>query len=301
MSTTQSNTLVHTLMLLMVALVASSFPVGKTIATGLPPELLVFIRFLLAALCFAPYVFIKNGWHLPTNRKLLVYTLLSIPLVAFFWCMFEALRYTSALNTSTIYTTVPAITALYVLFINREKTSKRRALGLLLGTLGALWIIFRGDIQELLQMKLNYGDALFLIGCLFMGAYNPLIKKFYSGEPMEVMTFWVIAIGSIWLLMLALPALKTQVWSQVSMDVYIGTAYLAIFTTLITFFLLQFGTLRLGPTQVASYGFLTPVFVVILNFVSGIDGFQWQLFPGVLLILTAMVLVQKTATETQLS
>lgn len=298
---TPSKPLVHTMMLLMVALIASSFPVGKMITTGLPPELLVFIRFLLAALCFAPYVFIRNGWHLPNQKKLLAYTVLSIPLVVFFWCMFEGLRYTSALNTSTIYTTVPAITALYVLLINREKTSKRRALGLLLGTLGALWIIFQGDIQGLLQMKLNYGDALFMIGCLFMGTYNPLIKKFYSGEPMEVMTFWVIGIGSVWLLILALPALKTQVWSGVSIDVYIGTAYLAIFTTLVTFFLLQFGTLRLGPTQVASYSFLTPVFVVILNFVIGIDGFQWQLIPGVFLIVIAMILVQKSATVAQLS
>jgi drug/metabolite transporter (DMT)-like permease len=298
--TSPSNTLVHTLMLLMVALVASSFPIGKMITTGLPPELLVFIRFLLAALCFAPYVFIKNGFHLPSQKKFLAYTVLSIPLVVFFWCMFEGLRYTSALNTSTIYTTVPAITALYVLLINQEKTSKRRALGLLLGTLGALWIIFRGDHKGLLQMQLNYGDALFMIGCLFMGAYNPLIKKLYSGEPMEVMTFWVICIGSVWLLVLALPALETQVWADVSIEVYAGIAYLSIFTTLITFFLLQFGTLKLGPTQVASYGFLTPIFVVILNFFIGTGGFQWQLLPGFFLVLIAMTLVHKSDTRVRL-
>lgn len=295
-----SNTLVHTLMLLMVVLVASSFPIGKMITSDLPPELLVFIRFLLAALCFAPYVFIKNGFHLPGQKQLLVYTLLSIPLVVFFWCMFEGLRYTSALNTSAIYTTVPAITALYVLLINQEKTGKRRALGLLLGSLGALWIIFHGDLEGLLELKLNYGDALFMIGCLFMGAYNPLIKKLYSGEPMEVMTFWVICIGSVWLLVLALPALETQVWADVSIEVYAGIAYLSIFTTLITFFLLQFGTLKLGPTQVASYGFLTPIFVVILNFFIGTGGFQWQLLPGFFLVLIAMTLVHKSDTKVRL-
>ena len=135
-----------------------------------------------------------------------------------------------------------------------------------------------------------------MIGCLFMGAYNPLIKKFYSGEPMEVMTFWVICIGSIWLLILALPALETQKWNDVSIGTYAGIAYLALFTTLITFFLLQFGTLRLGPTQVASYGFLTPIFVAMLNFIIGTGGFQWQLLPGFFLVLIAMILVHKRDT-----
>ena len=113
-------------MLLMVALIASSFPVGALITEGLPPEVMMLIRFVLAALLFAPYVFIKNGWHLPSARRLMGYAILSIPLVIFFWCMFEALRYTSALNTGAIYTTVPAITAFYVFFINRETTGKRR-------------------------------------------------------------------------------------------------------------------------------------------------------------------------------
>ncbi|MBU2966174.1 DMT family transporter [Amphritea sp. 2_MG-2023] len=285
--------IIHMLMLLMVALIASSFPVGALITTALPPEVMMFIRFLLAALMFAPYVFIKNGWHRPTHQQLLGYAVLSIPLVVFFWCMFAALRYTSALNTGAIYTTVPAMTAFYVFLINREKTSKRRAAGLLLGTLGALWIIVRGDISSLLQLQLNRGDLLFILGCLFMGAYNPLIRKLYAGEPMEIMTFWVISIGSFWLLLLSLPSLGAIEWRAVDMNVYLGILYLAIFTTLVSFFLLQLGTLILGATQVAAYSFLTPLFVVILNILMGSTSLQWPLIPGMVLVIIAMLLVQK--------
>ncbi|WP_428035289.1 DMT family transporter [Amphritea sp.] len=288
-----SRALIHLLMLLMVALVASSFPVGALITEGLPPEVMMLIRFVLAALLFAPYVFIKNGWHLPEACRLLGYAILSIPLVVFFWCMFEALRYTSALNTGAIYTTVPAITAFYVFFINRETTGKRRASGLLLGTLGALWIVFRGDLNSLLQLDINRGDLLFLLGCLFMGTYNPLIKKFYAGEPMEVMTFWVISFGAIWLLLLSMPNLGQIAWTEVDINVYLGVLYLAVFTTLVSFFLLQLGTITLGATQVAAYGFLTPIFVVILNLLFGSAVFQWQLLPGIVLVLIAMLLVQR--------
>ncbi|WP_299198594.1 DMT family transporter [uncultured Amphritea sp.] len=288
-----SRALIHLLMLLMVALIASSFPVGALITSGLPPEVMMLIRFALAALLFAPYVFIKNGWHLPAARRLMGYAILSIPLVVFFWCMFEALRYTSALNTGAIYTTVPAITAFYVFFINRESTGKRRASGLLLGTLGALWIVFRGDLNSLFQLDINRGDLLFMLGCLFMGTYNPLIKKLYAGEPMELMTFWVISFGALWLLLLSIPSLNQVEWANVDTGVYLGILYLAVFTTLVSFFLLQLGTIVLGATQVAAYSFLTPVFVVILNLFLGSGGFQWQLLPGIALVLIAMLLVQR--------
>ncbi|MBN0989574.1 DMT family transporter [Amphritea pacifica] len=287
------RTLIHLLMLLMVALIASSFPVGALITSGLPPEVMMLIRFALAALLFAPYVFIRNGWHLPPPRRLLGYAILSIPLVVFFWCMFEALRYTSALNTGAIYTTVPAMTAVYVFFINREATGTRRASGLLLGTLGALWIVFRGDLDSLLQLDINRGDLLFTLGCLFMGTYNPLIRKFYAGEPMELMTFWVISFGALWLLLLSIPGLDQIAWRDVDSNVYLGILYLAVFTTLVSFFLLQLGTIVLGATQVAAYSFLTPVFVLIINLLLGSAVFQWQLLPGIALVLLAMLLVQQ--------
>ena len=59
--TTQSkgHAYVHGLMLLTIFLVAFSFPIGAAITHALPPEVLMFIRFSLASVFFAPYVFIK--------------------------------------------------------------------------------------------------------------------------------------------------------------------------------------------------------------------------------------------------
>ena len=35
-----------------------------------------------------------------------------------------------------------------------------------------------------------------------MAAYTPLVKLLHRGEPMAVMTFWVLVTGSFWLLIL---------------------------------------------------------------------------------------------------
>ena len=108
----------HGFMLVTMLLVASSFPVGAAITNELDPAVMMFIRFSLATAFFAPYVFIKNGLAFPPKKQLFRYVVLSVPLVIFFWCMFESLRFTSALNTGALYTSLPAITAVYALFIN---------------------------------------------------------------------------------------------------------------------------------------------------------------------------------------
>jgi len=291
--TTKSPIYLQGLMLLTIILAASSFPVGAAITDKLSPEITMFLRFFLAAVLFFPYVFFKNGLSIPRLQTLLHYMILSVPLAVFFWCMFESLRYTSILNTGALYTIVPAITAICALIINKESTGKRRSLGLLIGTIGALWIVFRGDINAFLALELNYGDFIFLVGCLFLGFYNPLVKRFYSGEPMEVMTFWVLLSGSILLLIVSGKSIIEIDWFNIGYNVYGGIFYLAVFSTLITFFLLHYCTVRIGATKVAAYGFLTPVFVIIISVLVGMEKFEFITVPGLLLIIGAMFLIQR--------
>jgi len=283
----------HILMLLTIILAASSFPVGASITNELPPTIMMFVRFLVASILFAPYVFIKNGFSIPSLNKLFVYILISLPLVIFFWAMFESLRYTSVLNTGALYTLVPAITAVYALFINKEITGKYRSFGLFIGTLGALWIVFRGDYEALLSLKLNYGDYIFILGCLSIGFYNPLIKRFYSGEPMEIMTFWVLSFGAIWLLIASSGAILDVNWLNVKANVYGGILYLALFSTLITFFLLQISVVIIGATNVAAYSFLTPIFVIIFSISFGMNKFEIVTLPGIFLVILAMLIILK--------
>ena len=288
-----SMTLEPILMLLAIALAASSFPVAKYITHAMPAAAMMSVRFLLAAMLFAPFVFMKNGFCVPEPKRLMGYLILSVPLVGFFVCMFESLRSTSVLNTGALYTCVPAVTAVYAFLINKEVTGRLRVVGLSMGTLGALWIVFKGDVNLLLSMSLNQGDALFFIGCLLMGFYNPLVKRLYQGEPMEIMSFWVLFCGGAILFLFSFNDLASIDWLQIELSVYGGIVYLSFFSTLVTFFIMQYCTVKVGATRVASYGFLTPVFVIFLSISLGLDQFEWILIPGVLLVLVAMFIVQK--------
>ncbi len=288
---------VHSLMTLTATLVSTSFVVGKAIADGLDPAVLTLVRFALAALLFGPYVGRRHGFKVPSWRALGGYATISAALVAFFWCMFASLRFTSALNTSALFTLVPGISGVYGAVLLRERLGLHRLLALFFGMVGALWVIFRGDLHLLFALAFNRGDLLFLAGCFAMAFYTPLVKLFYRGEPMAVMTFWVLVTGCGWLLLLSIPRLPAIAWLAVAPLVWAGIAYLAVFCTVITFFLTHFSTPILGSTRVMAYSYLYPGLVLVLDWLLGRELPPLMTLPGVFIVLLATVVLQRGAGE----
>ncbi len=273
-------------------LIATSFPVGAAITHGLEPEQLILARFALATVLFAPYIAWRHGLVLPSARALAGYAAIGACLVTFFWCMFAALRHTSALNTAALFTVLPCISALYAAVLVRERLGAHRLLALILGAVGALWVVFRGDLALFLSLDFNKGDLIFLAGLFAMAAYTPLVQRLHTDEPAAVMAFWTMATGTVWLVLLNNVTVFEIAWHAVEGGVWAGIAYLAVFTTIISFFIIQHGTLRLGPTRVMSYGYLIPAFVVVIDWVLGRGLPEALTLPGVVIIVAAMFVVQ---------
>jgi len=284
---------VHSLMLVASIIVSSSFTVGEAITHGLEPSVLLLVRYVVAVLCLAPIVVMHHGFSIPPVRRLLGYSLISASTVGFFWCMFESLRYTNALNTSVIFTLVPGISGIYSAIFLKERLGRGRLWALVFGMTGAVWVIFRGDLNRLLGLKVNYGDLLFLAGCFMMAAYTPLVKRMHKQESMVVMTFWVLVTGTVWLLLLSFSGLQTVDWQVVEARIWIGIVYLAVFSTIITFYLTHISTLYLGPTRVMAYSYFYPAFVLLINWGLGKELPPAAILPGVAVVTLATVALQR--------
>lgn len=294
-----SRPLVHGAMLFSAFLVSTSFTVGKAITPTLDPVMLTLLRFLLATALFAPYVHHTFGLSFPGWKALGRYSLISGALVGFFWLMFLSLRITQPMNTGVIFTTVPGISGLFSCFLVRERLGIHRLFALGLAMTGALWVIFDGKLEHLLALRLNHGDLLFFGGCLMMALYMPLVKLFHRGEPMAIMTLWILITGSLWLLLFSLPRFPAILWSTIPRATWIGIVYLAVFTTIITFFLSQWATLHLGPTRVMAYSYLYPPLLVVLEWCLHHRLPPSSTVIGILIILPAMVIVQQDTTASR--
>ena len=109
------------------------------------------------------------------------------------------------------------------------------------------------------------------------------------------MTFWILATGTVWLALLNNRAIWQTDWSAINGSVFAGIVYLAVFSTIITFFIQQRATLEIGPTQVTAYSYLNPALIVFIDWAIG-RGFPsvWTL-PGVGIVLAATLVLQRQA------
>ena len=284
----------HLLMIGCAVLVSTSFTVGAAITRHLDPAALTLIRFILAATILGPYVHWRQG--LAASPSFIGRcSLISACLVAFFWCMFLALRFTTALNTSVIFAMVPSFSGLYAFFLIGERMRRPQLIALVCDMIGSIWVIFRGDPALLLAMAWNRGDVIFLAGCLAMGLYTPLVRLLHRGESMLLMTFWILVTGSGWLLLFGGSRLLAVPWATVPPVAWAGVAYLALFTTVITFFLTQYCTPYLGPTRVMAYSYLYPGLVLVIDLVLGHGLPPLVVLPGIVAVLVAMVVLQRSA------
>lgn len=284
--------LVHSFMLFAAIIVSGSFTVGEAITHGLDPAVLLLIRYVVAVFCLAPFILWRYSHFRPSLKQLGGYSLVSASTVGFFWCMFESLRYTTAINTSIIFTLVPGISGIYSALFLHERLGRQRLIALFCGMVGALWVIFQGDMARLLAMDVNHGDLLFLAGCFLMAAYTPLVKTFHRQESMVVMTFWVLVTGLGWLLFLSVPRLAAVQWQEVSTKVWAGIIYLSVFSTIITFYLSHLATLYIGPTRVMAYSYFYPAFVLLINWFLGKGLPPAIILPGVIVVSLATIVLQ---------
>ena len=277
-------------------LVSTSFSIGEHITNNLSSALLTLLRFLIACLLLLPVIWQKYGLSITLNA-FFRYGMISGALVTFFYCMFVALKYTTAFNTSVLFTLVPLLAGLYAAVLTGERLAKVQLTGLVSAFIGALLVIFKGNPLLIFEMSWNRGDIIFLLGCLAMGLYTPLVKMLHRGEPMEQMTFWVLVTGSLWLLPMAGFELKSLQLAQVGLSTWGWIFYLALFTTVISFYLTQFSIPFIGPTRVMAYSYLYPPLVLLIDFISGKGLPEVSVVPGILVIMVAMVILLQSARQ----
>ncbi len=281
----------HLAMLLFAALISGSFSMGHIAAPHIDPVALTAARFFLATFVMGVLGVILYR-KLPTIEKslwrfLILGTLMSL----YFVLMFVGLRLSTPVSTGSVFTLIPLMSAIFGWFFLRQKTGPIVLISLIIAAFGALWVIFRGDLNAMLAFEAGQGESIFFVGCVAHAAYAPLVRKFNRGEPIFAFTFMTLVASTICMGLWGASALWQTEWALLPVIVWVAIFYLAIFTTAGTFFLLQFATMRLPASKVLAYGYLIPGIIVVYE---GIIGHGWaglSLLAGVLVTAAALVIL----------
>lgn len=252
----------HISMLLWAVLVALSFFAAAQVNPELDALPLTALRLLLSGSLFLPLLLLRQP-GLPGGRALLAHVVLGGLLALYFGSLFEALKYTKALDTALLYVSVPLLT------LGGER--------LLLGkpVLQRLWPTLIAALGALALLGLDnahfdtYAYTVYGIGCLAMALYAPLSQRLkpWLGAERSAAS---LACGNLLAggLLLALVSTLGQRWEGLQ-----GIAlrdigwlfYLALTATLATFWLLHRAIHWLPPATVIAYSYLSGLFALLLQ------------------------------------
>ena len=142
-------------------------------------------------------------------------------------------------------------------------TTPRMALALGIAACGALWVIFRGDPAALWAFDIGRGEMIYFVGCIAHALYTPMVRKLNRGEGAAVFTFGMLVAGSVILGIVGFDDIRATDWAALPGMVWITIAYLTLFSTASSLFLLQYASLRLPSAKVMAYSYLTPAWVML--------------------------------------
>jgi drug/metabolite transporter (DMT)-like permease len=171
----------------------------------------------------------------------------------------------------------------------------------LLSIEGTCWVIFRGDLNAMLAFSLNSGDSLFLLGCVSMVYCSILMKLLYRGNEMIVIVFCTLLGGAFWMLLALFVFEQPLQWHLLNKNLLFHMAYLALFATLASTFIIQKTTVILGPARVMAYIYLSPVFVAFLIMLIDDKTLPNAIYPSMFLSIAATIILQLQNREVKIS
>ena len=281
----------HMAMLLFSLLVSGSFVLGSIIANLISPDLVTFLRFLIAFIAITILILYQSKFcflkYLSIGRSLILGALISI----YFITMFEGLKTASSTSMAVVFTLTPLLAGFFDLIFSNRVMSRKVWITVVVAAIGALWIIFDGNIQNFINFKVGYGEKLFFIGCICHALYAALIPKFNKGEPAIIQTFGTLISGIIILGLFSNKEIIYYSWIDFPVIVLLTILYLAIFATAASFFLIQYSAVRLSSIKVMAYTYAVPIWVVLLQII-----FLQQLpntitFVGAFVILVSLLIL----------
>ncbi|SEC97398.1 EamA-like transporter family protein [Pseudomonas frederiksbergensis] len=256
----------HLGMLLWALLIAASFSAAAQVSQAIDPILLTGLRLLFCALVFLPLLLFK-GDSAMTVRGLFGHAVLGLLLAAYFGSLFEALRYTSAVNTGTMFTLVPLLTLLFEAVLMPDSHLKQRVLPMLMAAAGAVLLVLKGaDPGELPSL---YAVSVYGVGCVAMALYSPLSQRLKArslkGRGPVGMTFWNMLFGALFLLAFCGLSGGWRSASLLTVSDFWWLIYLAVFATLATFWLLHRAIGVIAPSSVISYIYLSTLLLTVFH------------------------------------
>lgn len=297
-------------MVIYLKLLATAFLWGGTFVSGrllsghVFPASAAFLRFLTASLLLL-ILTLKAENGLPRIKKHQIIPILLLGLTGVFCyniLFFKGLERIQAGRASLIIATNPIFISLLSVCFFRERLSIIQSSGIFLSVAGAVTVISKGDLTQLLGQAVGPGE-LYIFGCVLSWVTFSLIgKTVLSGMSPLVSITCASVVGTIALLV---PASAEGVFAHMPHYAWTDWAnivYLGLFGTVVGFIWYYDGIRAIGPSKAGLFINFVPISAIVLAFFILDEPVTFSLLIGALLVSLGVYLTnsshKKEATKT---
>ena len=285
--------LAYTLLVCTTLIWSVNFIIGKfAYLFEVPPLTLNFLRWSLVWVLLFPFTYKEIFLNIKLIKKNIVYlTILAITSVsAFNSLVYLALNYTQAIDTILMISIIP----IFVLFLSSilgvEKFNLFQLIGLVVSFSGVLIIFSNADLDRILNLNFNIGNAWMLLAVFCWALYSSLLKK----KKLPFSTLGLVEIlASIGLIFLVPQFIGEQMYDKeikFNKAFFLILSFVTLFASIGAYYSWNKAIELIGPNRASIFLHLMPVFGVILAIVLLKEKFQMYHFIGASFIVSGIYL-----------
>jgi drug/metabolite transporter (DMT)-like permease len=226
------------------------------------PISLTFLRWTIGTLSLLPFAYKNFIKELDFFKQNKVYFFLMglVGFAIYNSFIYKAGHFTTAINMALIGSIIhPIVATVLAAIVLKEKLHWKNTAGIILGIIGIILLIAKGDINNILAFRFSTGDLwMVAAGCCF-GTYNVYVKRKPIGISNNSFLLVLFAIGALILFPFSMYEMAYVQPVLFSWKFFAILLYIGIGNSTIAYLLWNNAIHRLGAGKTSLFGTLIPL------------------------------------------
>ena len=286
--------LIYLKLLLTAIFWGGTFVAGRSLAQNVGPFSAAFFRFAIASV-FLVFLTWKIEGKLSALKKGQILPVLLLGMTGVFCYnlfFFKGLKLIEAGRAAIIIANNPIFIAIFSAVFFKEKLNAVKTAGIMISVSGAIVAISRGNLAELLQGNIGWGEFYIFLCVASWVVFSLLGKAVMSGlSPLASVTYSSLT-GTI---MLFIPAFREGLTNCIhySMSDWWNIFYLGFFGTVLGFVWFYEGINQIGPTKAGLFINFVPISAILSAYLILDEPLTISLLIGTLLVTAGVYLTNR--------
>lgn len=267
-----------------------------TIAKEVMPEFMQPFGFILLRVSVTTVLFHITlaffNWRVPDKKDIPRFILCGFLGIAANQLMFfQGLSMTSRITASLIMITVPVLVLIFSAIFWKERLTRLKLTGVVLGAIGAGGIILgkqavpgESDVWGNVLVFLNAGSF-----AAYLVTVKGLMRKY---DPLMVIT-WVFTFGLAFVLPFGYDQLTQTSFATMPTGIWLAVGYVVLLNTYVAYGLNIYALQKVNPSVVGIFIYLQPVFASVIAIAFAGEVLTWQIIAAAVLIFIGVYLVNR--------